>query len=79
MNVLAYDLEHRPGIRYGTLEEVLAQSDVITLHIPATPATRNFINDERLAAMKPGVILLNTARGSLIDTAALSRALLAPT
>jgi len=75
MNILAYDLEHRPGIRYGTLDEVLAQSDVLTLHIPATPATRHFINERRLAAMKPGVILLNTARGSLIDTAALSRAL----
>jgi D-lactate dehydrogenase len=75
MNVLAYDIEHRPGIRYGSLEEVLGQSDVITLHIPATPATRHFINDERIAAMKPGVILLNTARGSLVDTAALSRGL----
>lgn len=75
MNVLAYDLEHRPGIRYGTLDEVLAQADVLTLHIPATPATRHLINQQRLAAMKPGVILLNTARGSLVDTAALSRAL----
>lgn len=75
MNVLAYDLEHRPGIRYGILEEVLAQSDAVTLHIPATPATRHFVNEQRLAGMKPGVILINTARGSLVDTAALSRAL----
>jgi D-lactate dehydrogenase len=75
MNVLGYDLEHRPGIHYGSLDEVLSQADVITLHIPATPATRHFINDERIAAMKPGVILINTARGSLIDTMALSRAL----
>jgi len=75
MNVLACDLEYRPGIRYGSLDEVLAQSDIITLHIPVTPATRHFSNDERLAAMKPGVILINTARGSLIDTAAMSRAL----
>jgi D-lactate dehydrogenase len=75
MNVLAYDLEHRPGIHYGDLDEVLSHADVITLHIPATPATRHFISDERLAMMKPGVILINTARGSLIDTAALSRAL----
>jgi D-lactate dehydrogenase len=75
MNVLAYDLEHRPGIRYVGLDEVLAQADVITLHIPATPATRHFINAERITAMKPGVILLNTARGPLVDTAALSRAL----
>lgn len=75
MNVLAYDLEHRPGIHYGSLDDVLSQADIVTLHIPATPATRQFINDERIAAMKPGVILINTARGSLIDTAALSRAL----
>jgi D-lactate dehydrogenase len=75
MNVLAYDLEHRPGIRYGDLSEVLAQADIITLHIPATPATRHFINAKRIAAMKPGVILINTARGSLVDTAALSQAL----
>lgn len=75
MNVLAYDLEHRPGIRYGTLDEVLAQADVVTLHIPAAPATRHFVNEQRLAAMKPGVILINTARGSLVDTAALARAL----
>jgi D-lactate dehydrogenase len=75
MNVLAYDLERRPGIPYAPLEEVLARADVITLHIPATPATRHFIGERAIAAMKPGVILVNTARGSLIDTAALSRAL----
>ena len=75
MNVLAYDLERRPGIRYGDLGEVLSQSDIITLHIPATPATRHFIDADKLARMKPGVIVLNTARGSLIDTRALSQAL----
>jgi len=75
MNVLAYDLERRPGIPYAALEEVLARSDVITLHIPATLATRHFISEQAIAAMKPGVILINTARGSLVDTAALSRAL----
>lgn len=75
MNVLAYDLERRPGIPYAPLEEVLARADVITLHISATTATRHFISEQTLAAMKPGVILINTARGSLVDTAALSRAL----
>lgn len=75
MNVLAYDLERRPGIRYGELDELLDQADVVSLHVPATPATRHFINAERIAAMKPGVIIINTARGSLIDTAALGRAL----
>ena len=75
MNVLAYDLERRPGIPYAALEEVLARADVITLHIPATSATRHFISERAITAMKPGVILINTARGSLVDTAALSRAL----
>lgn len=75
MNVLAYDLERRPGIPYAALEDVLARADIITLHIPATPATRHFISEQAIAAMKPGVLLINTARGSLVDTAALSRAL----
>ena len=75
MNVLAYDSEHRPGIRYATLDELLGQADMVTLHIPATPATYHFINHDRLAAMKKGVIIVNTARGSLIDTRALSEAL----
>lgn len=75
MNVLAHDQEHRPGIRYVPLNEVLAQADIITLHIPAVPGTYHFINRGTIAAMKPGVILINTARGSLIDTAALAEAL----
>lgn len=75
MNVLAYDTEHRPGIHYTGLQDLLGQADVVTLHIPATPATYHFIDRGRLAQMKEGVILLNTARGTLIDTAALSEAL----
>jgi len=75
MNVLAYDLEQRPGIRYAPLADVLAQADIITLHIPATPATHHFVNAETIAQMKDGVILINTARGSLVDTRALSAAL----
>ncbi|HUK73280.1 MAG TPA: NAD(P)-dependent oxidoreductase [Streptosporangiaceae bacterium] len=75
MNVLAYDIEQRPGIRYTTLDDLLSQADVLTLHIPAAPQTRHFINRDRLARMKKGVIIINTARGSLIDTRALSEAL----
>ncbi len=75
MNVLAYDLEQRPGIRYAPLDDLLGQADVLTLHIPAAPATRHFINRDRIALMKKGVIIINTARGSLIDTRALAVAL----
>src|SRR4029078_10839569 len=49
--------------------------DVITLHCPLTPQTRHLINDTALAKMKPGVMLINTGRGGLIDTRAVVRAL----
>ena len=53
----------------------MAQSDVITMHVPLTDETRNMINAERFATMKDGVVVLNTARGGLIDEAALLDAL----
>lgn len=56
-------------------ETVLATSDVVSLHCPLTPDTRGLIGAETLAAMKPGAILINTARGALIDEAALEAAL----
>jgi len=55
-----------------TLEEALAQADVVSLHTPLTPETRGLINAQRLSLMKPTAILLNTARGPIIDEAALS-------
>ncbi len=53
------------------LEELLAQSHIISLHAPLTAATRHLVNAERLALMQPGAILINTSRGPLVDTAAL--------
>jgi D-lactate dehydrogenase len=60
---------------YVTLEELLAQSDVVSLHAPATPENMHLMNHERFEMLKPGAILINTARGSLIDTEALIDAL----
>ena len=64
------------GARYEPdLEVLIAESDIITLHCPAGAATHHLINAQRLAAMKPGAFLINTARGDLIDEAALIAAL----
>ena len=59
----------------ATLDEVLAESDVVSIHCPSTPATRGLINAERLAALRPGAFLVNTARGDIIDDDALIAAL----
>lgn len=81
-NVIAFDPYPQPdkaaecGIKYvDTLEELLKQSDIISLHCPLTDKTNYMINDETLALTKPGVILINTSRGGLIDSRALIRAL----
>ncbi len=59
----------------ATVEEVLAQSDFVSLHCPATPETRHLMNGVRLAKMKPSAYLINTARGDVVDEAALIEAL----
>ena len=58
-----------------TLDQLLAEADVVTLHCPSTPQTRSLIGRQSLARMKPGVILINVARGDLIDSEALVDAL----
>lgn len=78
--VLAYDLEESPevvalGATYVPLAELYAQADVISLHVPLTPDTHHMIDDRALAQMKPGVVLVNTGRGALIDSRALIAAL----
>lgn len=81
MKVVAFDTRPNPdharrlGFLYRELDEVLAQADVITLHVPLTPGTIGMLSDRQFAIMKPGVILINTARGNIIDIPALVRAL----
>jgi phosphoglycerate dehydrogenase-like enzyme len=75
--ILANDILGFPDFyaRYGVtpmgLEELLRRSDVVTLHVPLDESTRNLISAERLLLMKPGAILINAARGGLVDEAAL--------
>ncbi len=59
----------------GELPDLLGRADIVTLHTPLTPQTRRLMDAERLARMKPGAMLINTARGGLVDEAALQAAL----
>ncbi|MCF4126741.1 D-2-hydroxyacid dehydrogenase [Methylobacterium sp. SyP6R] len=77
MRVLAYDVMPQPGL--VDLDTIIRESDVITLHAPLTPETRNMIGRDELARMKRDAILINTARGGLVDEAALAEALTAGT
>jgi D-lactate dehydrogenase len=81
MRVLAYDeaphsfYSELLDFRYASFEELLRESDMITLHVPLTPTTRHMINRDALALCRPGVLLINTARGGLIESGALIEAL----
>jgi len=61
------------GAKAVPLEELLRASDVVSLHVPLTPATRGMIGETQLAAMKPGAVLIQAARGGVVDEAALAR------
>jgi D-3-phosphoglycerate dehydrogenase / 2-oxoglutarate reductase len=73
MEVIAWNRTPRPegGVPMVALDELIARADVISLHLALDDATRGLIDAKRLARMKPGVILVNTARGALVDEAAL--------
>lgn len=63
------------GVRRGSLDEVLAASDILTIHVPLTDGTRNMIGVSALAKLKPGAIIINTARGGIVDERALAMGL----
>jgi len=78
MRVIVHTRTRRDGfadVRFVELDELLAGSDVISLHCPLTEKTRGMISDEAIASMKDGVQVINTARGPLVDEGAVARAL----
>jgi D-3-phosphoglycerate dehydrogenase len=81
MHVIAHDpfisadLAGRFGVELVSIDELCAASDYLTLHLPSTPETKHLFNDARFTLCKPGLRLINTARGELIDETALRRAI----
>jgi D-3-phosphoglycerate dehydrogenase len=79
MNVMYYDVETKlplgNAVQQRTLKELFSQSDIISLHVPSTPATHNMINKQTLKHVKKGAIFLNYARGEVVDLDALKDAL----
>ena len=80
--VIYYDVQRAPaeiesalGIEFVDLDDLLRRADIVTLHIPAFPETHHLINEERLRLMKEGSVLINCARGELVDQPALVAAL----
>lgn len=77
MRVLAWNRSPKsaPGVSFVGLDTLLAESDVVSLHLLLTDETRGFLGADRIAKLRPGVILVNTARGALVDEAAMVAAL----
>jgi D-3-phosphoglycerate dehydrogenase len=79
MQVLFHDIEAKLALGNAlvarTLDELLERADVVTLHVPETPATRGMIGEREIARMRPGSVLLNASRGQVVDVEALAAAL----
>ncbi len=81
MNVLLYDVRRKGGVfskkygKYVSFETLLSSSDIVSLHVPGNEATKHLIDQAAFAQMKDGVVLINTSRGSVVDSRALAIAL----
>ena len=79
MDVYFYDIENKLSLgnakQVRSLEELLSSCDVVSLHVPELPSTKNLMNAERIAQLKQGAILINAARGTVVDIDALAQAL----
>lgn len=81
MNIIAYDAypnedyAREMGYKYVSLDELLSSSDIISIHVPYLPSTHHLINMENIGKLKKGAIIINTARGPVIETEALVRGL----
>ncbi len=75
--LLAYDVQPRSDlpVTYVSTDQLLRESDIISLHVPLLPETRHFFNEQTLSQLKPGAFIINTSRGALIETTALVEAL----
>lgn len=76
---LPLEEEHALGVRFASMDEIAEACDIVSVHTPVTAETRNMVDAEFLDRMKPDAILINTARGEVVDTAALAEALEAGT
>ena len=63
------------GVEYRSLDDLLAASDIVSLHLPLTPQTHHLVNTQTMQRLKPGAMLVNTSRGKLVDTTAVIEAL----
>ena len=81
MRVLYYDIDRKYhqedalGVEFASFDEVIAQADILTMHVPLTPLTKNMVNADTLAALKPGAYVINTSRGAVVDIDALDESL----
>ena len=78
--LIGYDIEQNKkaiqlGLKYVELDELMKESDIISLHVPLLESTKNLISQEKIRLMKPHAILINAARGAVIDNKALAKAL----
>jgi len=75
MEPLSAEEEAMYNAKFSNLDEILEKSDIISVHVPLLPSTRNLIGEEEIAKMKPTAVLVNVARGNIIDEAAVAKAL----